>query len=230
MTWLNALREFGGIVVGALGRVGLILFGVLALAVPAYLVAQAWRWLAARRERAVTGRADGVAYHLAAYHAPNHTWLLPRGSGDLAVGIDDLARRLLPSATSIDLPRPGAEVHRGDPIAVIHAGKRAIRVGAPVDGTVVGVNARVQRNPSLVKDESYGAGWLFTLAPADGAYMRFPHGNEAAAWMRGERSRLAGLLEAQLGIAAADGGELPAPTPALLGEERWNELAGEFLH
>jgi glycine cleavage system H protein len=229
MTALITLRELGGLLVGLFGRLGVVFVAGLALAVPALLVALAWRWSAARNARAATRSAGGVAYHLAAYHAPNHTWLLPRGSGDLAIGIDDLARRLLPSATAIELPRPGTEIRRGDPVAVIRAGKRAIQIGAPVDGTVVAVNARVRRNPALVKDEAYGAGWLYTLAPADGGYMRFPHGEEAAEWMRGERTRLARFIEGELGIAAADGGELSAPTPALLGDESWRRLAWEFL-
>ncbi|HYG67811.1 MAG TPA: glycine cleavage system protein H [Anaeromyxobacteraceae bacterium] len=223
------LGELGSVLVGLFGRAGLVLVAGLALALPALVAAMVWRFGAERSRRASLRTADGLAYHHAAYHAPNHTWLLPRGSGELAVGIDDLARRILPSATSVDLPRPGSDVHRGDPIAVIRAGKRTIQIGAPVDGTIVAVNASVRRNPELVRDASYGAGWLFTIAPADGGYMRFPHGDEAAEWMRGERRRLARFLEGELGIAAADGGELPAPTPALLGEESWKRLSAAFL-
>jgi glycine cleavage system H protein len=229
MTALITLGELGGLIAALVGRLGLILVAGLALAVPAFVVALVWWWTAERGRRASIRTAGGVAYHRAAYHAPNHTWLLPRGSGELAVGIDDLARRILPSATAVELPRPGTEFHRGDPVAVIRAGKLAVQIGAPVDGTVIAVNRSVRRNPALVMDESYAAGWLFTLAPADGGYMRFPHGDEAAEWMRLERSRLARFVECELGIAAADGGELAAPTPALLGDESWRKLAWAFL-
>jgi glycine cleavage system H lipoate-binding protein len=146
------------------------------------------------------------------------------------VGVDEIAQRLLPSATALELPAPGMEVQRGDPIAVIRAGRRAIRIGAPVGGRVVAVNRRARRNPAIVKEDPYGAGWLFRLAPRDDGWRSFPGGAGAEAWLAAERRRLALLLEDQLGMAAADGGELVEPGPALLGEEGWKRVVQSFLH
>ncbi len=47
---------------------------------------------------------------------------------------------------------------------------------------------------------------------------------------RAERRRLSSFVEEELGLAAADGGELVAPGPALLGEEGWRKLVASFLH
>jgi glycine cleavage system H lipoate-binding protein len=218
---LNGLQAIGSLLVGLIGRAGLFLLAGLALAAPALVFALAWRGLRARRPK--EGMAAG------ARAAPNHTWVAPRRDGALTVGVDEVAERILPSATAVELPRPGMQVSRGDPIAVIRAGGRAVRIGAPVDGTIVGVNGRVRRDPGAVKDDPYGRGWLFRIAPRDDSWRKLPSGPIARAWVAAERRRLARFVEDELGLAAADGGELVAPAPALLGEQGWRRVVASFL-
>lgn len=225
MSWLvTVLEALGSFLVGLAGRLGLFLVAVVVLGLPALLLALAWRAIT-DGQRARRGARGEIRL------APGHTWLAPRGRrGALAVGLDDVAERILPSSTALELPTPGMEVHRGDPIAVIRAGRRAIRIGAPVDGTIVGVNGRIRRNPGLVKEDPYGRGWLFLVAPHDDAWKRLPSGASAEAWAASERRRLARFVEDELGLAAADGGELVAPAPALLGEDAWKRVVAAFLH
>jgi len=87
----------------------------------------------------------------------------------------------------------------------------------------------VIRDPSLVKRDGYGRGWLVALAPRDESWMSLPGGSDAERWIGDEARRFARAVEARLGMAAADGGELVAPAPWLLGEEGWRNLAAEFL-
>jgi hypothetical protein len=56
-----------------------------------------------------------------------------------------------------------------------------------------------------------------------------PTGEAAESWIRRESSRFSRFLEEQLGFAAADGGELVAPAPWLIGESGWKALTGAFL-
>lgn len=228
-TVMEILEALGSFLVGSAGRFGVFLVAGLVLLVPAALLGVAWYAIRARRERDVA-REGGVAWRRGAWHAPNHTWLATARRGELAVGLDDLARRIVPSATAVDLPAPGMVVHRGDPILVVHAGARTVRIGAPIDGEVRRVNAGVRRDPDLVKREPYGGGWLFTIAPADGEYRKLPRDAEAGGWMRAEQRRLARFVEDELGLAAADGGVLVAPLPAALGEEGWKKVVFAFLH
>jgi glycine cleavage system H protein len=221
---LQALGSFGG---GLAGRFGLFVAAGLVLLVPALVLGFGCHLLRRARDRAAG--SGGVVWRRGAYHAPNHTWLAPRGRGELVVGLDDLARRLLPSVTAVDLPRTGRDVHRGDPVAIVRAGGRTVPVGAPVDGRIVRVNARVRRDPGVVWREPYGAGWLFSVAPADGAYLKFPQDGEAEGWLRAEWARLARVLEDELGLAAADGGALLVPAPAALGDDRWRRVLRTFL-
>ncbi len=222
-TFIEILEALGTFLVGVAGRFGIFLVAGLLLLAPALIAALAWRAIDRRRRS-----ADELT--LDARVSPAHTWLEPRRDGSLTVGVDEIASAILPSATAVDLPRPGMAVHRGDPIAVIHAGKRAVRIVAPADGVVERVNRRLRRNPSLVKDEPYRGGWLFAIAPDDDAWKKLPGGLHADTFILSERRRLARFVEEELGLAAADGGELVAPAPALLGEEGWRKVVAAFLH
>ncbi len=228
--FMEILEAVGIFILGTGSRFGLFVAGGVALLVPASVMAFAIHAARARSARKVWRDPGELAWRRGAYHAPNHTWLAPGKGGALTVGLDDLANRILPSVTSVELPRPGMAVHRGDPIAVLRAGGRTVRIAAPVDGTVLRVNGGVRRDPARVHRDPYGSGWLFTLAPADGAYHAFPQDRAAGGWLRSERLRLNHFVEAELGLAAADGGTLIEPLPTALGEEGWKKVVFAFLH
>jgi glycine cleavage system H protein len=81
-----------------------------------------------------------------------------------------------------------------------------------------------------VKEEPYRAGWLFEISPDDDEWKKLPSGLRADTFILVERRRLARFVEEELGLAAADGGELLAPAPALLGDEGWRKVVAAFLH
>jgi glycine cleavage system H lipoate-binding protein len=227
---IEILQNVGVFFAGLLARVGVFVAMLAVLVVPALVIALVVRAVAARRQRTLgLRRVAGILYRPGVHYAPNHTWL-HRGRGDaLELGVDDLAQRLLPSVTAVELPRRGTQVARGETIAVLHGGARAVRIPAPVAGTITGVNAAVLRDPGLVKAEGYGRGWLVALAPADPSFADLPQGDAAEGWLRRESARWSRFLEERLGFAAADGGELIAPAPWLVGEENWKALTAEFL-
>ncbi len=222
-TAIDMLQAIGSFVVGLAARFGVFFVAGLALALPGLVIAVVWRAFNGRKQRAA-GLPEGARL------APNHTWLAPRANGVLEVGLDEVAQRILPSATGIDLPMAGMAVHRGDPIVVVRAGKRVVRVTAPVDGTIRQVNGRVRRSPSLVKEEPYARGWLFAVEPANDEWKKLPTDLWADAWLLSEKRRLVRFVEDELGMAAADGGDLIAPGPALLGEEGWQKVVAACLH
>jgi glycine cleavage system H lipoate-binding protein len=223
-TSISVLEGLGIFLAGMTGRLVLFLAGAAVLALPALAIAWARNARASSRERA-RARAGPFTYRGEAFHAPTHTWLAPRKDG-LDVGIDDFGQRLLPSVTAIDLPRVGARVRRGEPAAVLHAGRLSVRLPAPVDGTVRAVNRHAANDPGVVKRE-HGDAWLFRVAPSEPGYLRFRRGGEVAPWLAAEQARLARFVEGELGFAAADGGELPGPWQ--IGDEEWERMVGTFL-
>jgi glycine cleavage system H lipoate-binding protein len=223
---LQAVGVFAG---GLVARFGLFLAMAIAVVLPAVVIAVVYEAVRRRRERKLGLKSvAGVLYRPGVLYAPGHTWLQARGSA-LELGIDDLAQRLLPSVTAVELPRAGTEVKRGEVLATVFGGGREVKIRAPIPGRIVGVNASVLRDPGLVKREGYARGWLVAIAPADESWRSLPRGALAETWMARESNRWNRFLEAQLGFAAADGGELVAPAPWLVGEQGWRALAGAFL-
>ncbi|HET6436626.1 MAG TPA: glycine cleavage system protein H [Anaeromyxobacter sp.] len=222
------IGTLGAFAAGLFGRAGLFLVGALVLAVPAILVAIAFGLVSRFRARQVARRGR-FSFRHGAFHAPNHTWIGSRGPAELLLGIDDLAREIVPSVTAVELPRPGMVVRKGEAIAVLHAGRRSIRIEAPLSGMVVRANAKVTGDPGLVKREPYGDGWLFSLTPADTSYMRFPAEEEAGAWLEREAKRLEVFFEHELGLAAADGGAFLSSPLLSLSEDGWKRLTESFL-
>jgi len=226
---LGTLEKVGVFVVGAFVRIGIFLAVVAALAIP--LIAVAWvinRIRERHRQKLGLHAVHGVAVRTGVLYAPNHVWLSRRGTSAVEVGVDDLALRLLPAVTAVDAVRTGTRVRRGEPIVTLWGGGRQLAVRAPFDARIAGVNAAVVRDPSLVRSDGYGKGWLVALEPADERWSIFPRGEAADGWMATEAQRWNAIIERQLGIAGADGGELVNPAPWVIGEECWKELVGSF--
>ena len=229
-TAIEILQSIGVFILGVVTRFGLFLAMVALVVIPALVIALAIRGRAARRERALGIRdVDGVPFRPDQYYAPGHHWLPRRDRGGLELGLDGIAQRLMPSVTAVELARPGSRVARGEAIATLHGGGRALVIPAPVDGTVSGINAAVVRDPGLVKRDGYGRGWLVVVTPADEAFADLPRAAAAESWMRREAARWNRFIEERLGFAAADGGVLVAPAPWLIGEDGWRDLTVAFL-
>jgi glycine cleavage system H lipoate-binding protein len=227
-TFLGVLQVVGAFVGGLLMRLGVVLLVVVAFLVPVALVlgaVRAWRSLlpAARGLR----RVGHVLYRPGFRYAAGHTWV-EREAARVKVGIDGVAQEILPWALSVELPRPGQELAEGEVAAVISCGSDEARIAAPIAGRVVAVNAEVERDPSLVKEDGYGRGWLFALEPSDARWSTLPAGDLARQWMTQESDRLDQFLESRLGFVGKAARSGPAPQVLPPGE--WRELTRSFLH
>lgn len=97
-----------------------------------------------------------------------HEWLRIE-AGAAVVGITDFAQSQLGDLVFVELPKVGAAVKKGDPIAIVESVKVASDVYAPADGEIVEVNEAVVREPQLVNTDPLGKGWFFKIklsAPA----------------------------------------------------------------
>jgi glycine cleavage system H lipoate-binding protein len=227
---IHALENIGLFLLFLAARFAVLLL-VLAVLTVVFVAGLAVVRLAARARRRAMGltRVAGLTWRPGVYFAPGHAWLQPREQGVLRVGLDDLAQHVLSRISEVILPRPGQALRAGEPAAVIRCGKRRAAIPAPVAGTVVTVNRRVEGVPARLHNDPYGNGWLYAVRPDDDAYARLPHDEESKAWFSREAARLSQFFEHQLGLAAADGGELVAPAPSLLTESQWAEMTESFL-
>jgi glycine cleavage system H protein len=227
--FIDTLTIIGVFVAGLAARLGIVLVIALALLAPVLLALGAGRifgavrmWMQGYRSAGSLRFRGGLAY------APGHTWVKSEG-GSLKVGLDDLAQRILPWTVAVALPRTGRLVKEGEPVATLSCGDREVQVAAPASGRIVAVNQEVLREPTLAKSENYGSGWLFAIEPSGMEWKSLPAGERARSWLRAEGERLTRFYEDQLGMAAADGGELIGSPDTLLTDGQWKNLSRSFL-
>ena len=96
-------------------------------------------------------------------YAESHEWTRLEGA-QARVGITDHAQSELSDVVYVELPKVGAKVEAGSPVAVVESVKAASDIYAPIGGTVVEVNNALESDPALVNSDPFGAGWIFVLA------------------------------------------------------------------
>lgn len=98
-------------------------------------------------------------------YTAEHEWFR---AADGAVGITDHAQAALGDVVYVELPAVGTRLEAGRPFGTVESVKSVSDLYAPVDGTVVEVNAALASAPELVNREPYGAGWLVRVRPEPG--------------------------------------------------------------
>lgn len=225
----DTLTTIGIFLVGLVARLGIVLAIGLALMTPVLLALGAGKVFRAARMWMQGYRAAGsLRFRGGLAYAPGHTWMKEEGKF-LKVGIDDLAQSILPWTVGVELPKAGQVVREGEPVATLSCGDRKVQIAAPVSGRIVSANPDVLREPTLAKSENYGGGWLFAIEPEGTSWKSLPAGESARNWLRAEGDRLSRFFEAQLGMAAADGGELIGSPDTLLNDAQWKALEKSFL-
>lgn len=101
-------------------------------------------------------------------YLPTHEWADVRGDV-CTVGISQYAVEQLTDVTHLQLPRVGAAVTAGQPFGEIESVKAVFDLNAPVTGTVAEVNAAVAKDPAVVNQDPYGAGWMVKIRVGPGA-------------------------------------------------------------
>ena len=96
------------------------------------------------------------------YYTREHEWLRME-DGAAVCGITDYAQSQLGDVVYVELPQVGAEIAGGGEAAVVESTKAASDVYAPVGGTVVAVNDRLEDSPDLVNESAEDQGWFFRM-------------------------------------------------------------------
>ena len=95
-------------------------------------------------------------------YSSEHTWAR-RDGNRVTVGITDFAQEELGEVLFLELPQVGRSVTAGESFGVVESVKAVSDLFAPVSGTVVAVNARLDDAPELVNSEPYGDGWMIVI-------------------------------------------------------------------
>ena len=100
---------------------------------------------------------DGLKY------GRSHQWIRTEGDS-VVVGITHYAQDQLGEIVYVELPDVGTAVAVGDELGTLESVKAVSEFLAPIAGEVLEVNTRLEDEPNLVNDDSYGDGWLVKLS------------------------------------------------------------------
>jgi len=93
----------------------------------------------------------------------DHEWIQSQEDNLVIIGITDFAQEQLGDLVYVELPEVGDECSRGENISVIESVKAASDLVAPVSGTIIEVNSRLEDEPELVTEDSMGDGWFIKV-------------------------------------------------------------------
>jgi glycine cleavage system H lipoate-binding protein len=162
---------------------------------------------------------EGVALH------PGHAWARVEADGLVTIGIDEFAQKLV-DPEQVRLPVAGDVVRQSRPAFAVGDQVITVPMLSPVDGTVVAVNERVERDPSALRDP-YGAGWLFKVkvAEAGQALRQLLDPAAARAFLESAAEGLSLQLQPALGRVLQDGGAPIHGIAQAVAGEGWAALA-----
>ncbi|HUL54063.1 MAG TPA: glycine cleavage system protein GcvH [Opitutaceae bacterium] len=102
-------------------------------------------------------------------YTKSHEWLKLEADGTATVGITDYAQNSLGDITFVQLPKTGAVLKAGEVFGVVESVKAASDLYLPVGGTVLAVNAELDRAPETVNRSPFDDGWLAKIKVANPA-------------------------------------------------------------
>jgi len=160
-----------------------------------------------------------------------HTWA--KLSKEYArVGLDDFAQRLIGGISkAVFRAGPGDVVRRGDPALNVSSNGHSATMLFPIPGRITHINSALEDNPSLINEDCYDRGWLYTMKPVnpyeDKSSLIGP--DEASQWIQDESDSLFRVLTESRSAALSDGGELLPNFSRNLEKENWDRLANMFF-
>lgn len=95
-------------------------------------------------------------------YTDTHEWLKLTGE-NAKIGITDHAQSQLTDIVFVELPQVGKEFKKGEELCVVESVKSVSEIYAPVSGTVVNVNKKLEDNPEIINKSPYDDGWLVEI-------------------------------------------------------------------
>lgn len=164
------------------------------------------------------------------YHA-GHAWAQRERKRLMRVGVDEFGAALLGNIDRVELPKPGRWVRQGQQAWTFWRNGEKTEMVSPVEGEIVEVNPEIEKDPSLLRKDPFGQGWLMTVhVPDEESVQRnFMPVQMVKTWVRDCAERLFAKQPQLAGPVMADGGRLIEDFAAGLPGTNWRELTQEFF-
>lgn len=180
-----------------------------------------------------SSRTMPVEFPKDVYYHKGHAWARVEGEKRAKVGLDDLTQQVMGDIEAIEVPSVGAKVHQGEVAWKIRHGGRILKQLAPISGTVVEVNEKVLKDPSIVNRSPYEKGWIMKVEPTS-------FGEEKGKLMDAiqfqvafdqVKAKLRSSIQPQaLGAVYSDGDGMIRGIAEQLDEKSWSIFVAEVFH
>ncbi len=160
-----------------------------------------------------------------------HTWARIESGGNIRIGLDDFALKVLGQADAFDLPLMGKELDQGAVGWGLKRKENLADVRSPVGGVIMEVNSDVREKPHCANRDPYGQGWLFLVRnpSVKGTMKDLMRDANTLEWINGEVKQLEKMVEDVAGPLATDGGYFQEDMYGNLPALGWNNLTRAFL-
>lgn len=100
------------------------------------------------------------------YDLENNVWVRMESQNRARLGITSVYAALAGRLNRVKFKPSGADVRKGQSVATIESARYFGVVRTPLTGTLVAINAGLERDPKLANDSPYTVGWFAELEPA----------------------------------------------------------------
>lgn len=182
---------------------------------------------------AISQRSNGLQFPKELYYHNGHAWAKLGGKDEVLIGLDDLTQKVMGNIEEIEIPPLGGRLNQGEVAWKIRHGNRKLSQIAPLGGTVVEVNEKLKRDPTLANRSPYEEGWILKIKPKalgeeilglmDSFQMKL-YFDEMKAKLRSS------LNHEPLGTVYGDGEEVITGASDKLDEKWWKILVKQLFH
>ena len=95
-------------------------------------------------------------------YSKDHEWINIVGS-HAYIGITEFAQSELGDIVFIDIDTLGEELDIEEVFGTVEAVKTVSDLFMPISGKVLEINEKIEKNPELINDDSYGEGWIIKI-------------------------------------------------------------------
>jgi glycine cleavage system H protein len=103
-----------------------------------------------------------LSYPEAFRYTKEHEWVAVEGN-EAKIGITDHAQHELGDIVFVDLPKPGANVSKGQTFGSVESVKAVSDVYSPISGEVIAANELLSTNPEKLNEDPHGDAWLIRV-------------------------------------------------------------------
>lgn len=167
------------------------------------------------------------------YYHEGHAWAKLEGESEVKVGLDDFTQQVMGDIEEIEVPSIGSQLKQGEVAWKVCRGKRKFGQLAPLGGTVVALNEKLIKDPSLANLSPYEKGWIMKIKPKafSEEIPQLMDSFQFQVHFDRLKSKLSSSFNHQsLGMVYADGGEVIKGAGGILEERLWKVLVTELFH